>query len=304
MIRSFFSVLFVLVILFINTSCDFKRAELGSEKNPVKLFFVPSVEAKTLADKSKEIKRLLESLTPYKYIVKIPESYIAVVEAFGSNRVDVAAMNTFGYLLAHDKFGAQAKLTVLRFGRPHYRSAFYVRADSSIKTLNDANDKVIAYVDPASTSGYLLPLKEFNTAKVKPKNHVFAMSHDAVISMLYQGRVEIGAAYYSPPEEGDIQDARRLVRTQYPDVEEKINILKLTEPIPNEPIVFRKAMPENMKNEIVAALIKLTTMEAGKDALKQMFAITNFKKSSDLEYEPIRKMLKALGQSAEKLMSK
>jgi phosphonate transport system substrate-binding protein len=35
----------------------------------------------------------------------------------------------------------------------------------------------------------------------------------------YQVQVDAGATFYWPPEDGAMKDARRLVKTQYPDVE-------------------------------------------------------------------------------------
>ncbi len=292
----------LLLVLVLMTSCTFEKKELGTEDNPVKLFFVPSVEAKTLADKSKVVKRLLEELTPYKFEVRIPESYIAVVEAFGAKRVDIAALNTFGYILAHEKFKAEALLTVVRYGSSTYRSTILARSDGKIKKLEDLVGKTIAYVDPASTSGYLLPLKELREKKIETGKHVFAMTHDAVVSMIYKGRVDAGAAFYSPPAAGEIQDARRLVKTQYPDVEEKIKILHLTSDIPNEPVVFRKDMPEKMKKDIVEAFMKLIEMPEGKDAVSKLFGITELKKSTDADYDSVRTMIKTLGTSAANLI--
>ena len=77
-------------------SCTKNKAELGTAENPIKLHFVPSVDAKVIEDNSKKFKEYLEKATPYKYEVTIPQSFIAVVESFGTKRADVAAINTFG----------------------------------------------------------------------------------------------------------------------------------------------------------------------------------------------------------------
>src|SRR5690606_32448779 len=115
--------------------------------NPVKLFFVPSVESETIKNSSAEIKRLLEAETPYKYEIRVPASYVAVVEAFGAKRVDIAALNTFGYVLARERFGAEALVTVIRHGRSTYRSAFYARANGKVQSLADIEGQPIAFVD-------------------------------------------------------------------------------------------------------------------------------------------------------------
>ena len=294
-------------VALLATACTKKTAELGSEENPVKLHFVPSVDAKVIEDNSKAFKTYLEKTTPYKYEISSPQSYVAVVEAFGTKRADVAAFNTFGYILAHEKYGAEARLTVMRHGLATYQSQFIVKAGSPIKSLEDLNGKKIAFVEPASTSGYLLPLKTLNEKGIKPKETVFAGKHDNVVSMVYQGQVDAGATFYSPPfknEKGEeeMEDARRLVLTQYPDVKEKVVILSLSEPITNDPVVFRKEMPEEMKTKITDAIISFLTTPEGKEAFKAIYGITEVKKATDADYDAARAMLKSTGANAEELL--
>ena len=210
--------------------CIKKTAELGTQDNPIKLHFVPSVDAKVIEDNSVKFKEFLEKNTPYKYEVTIPQSFIAVVEAFGTKRADVAAINTFGYVLAHEKYGAEARLTVLRHGESTYQSQFIAKADGKVKKIEDLAGKKIAFVEPSSTSGYLLPLKTLKDKGIEPKETVFAGKHDNVVSMVYQGQVDAGATFYSPPSKDEkgaekMEDARRLVLTQYPDVEKKVVII-------------------------------------------------------------------------------
>ena len=286
------------------TGCTFHRAPLGSAKNPIKLFFVPSVDSKLISDKSRVIKKMLEKLTPYKYHVAIPASYIAVIEAFGTKRADVASLNTFGYILANEKYGVQARLTVIRYGLSTYNGAFFARADGPVKKLSDITGKKFAFVDPASTSGYLLPEKLFKQDHIKPAETVFAESHNNVISMVYQRQVDAGVAFYSPPEKGQIEDARRLVLKQYPDVAKKIKIIGYTDSIPNDPIVFRKGLPEKMKEQITNAFLEIVKDPKGRNALQSMYGVTAFKKCTDADYDNVRQMLKNLGQSAENLMKK
>lgn len=286
-------------------SCTFKKAELGQAGNPIKLFFTPSVDAKVMDASTKEIKKFLETNTPYKFEISVPQSYIAVVEAFGSKRADIAIMNTFGYILAHNKYGAEAKLTIVRHGQSTYQSQIIVRSkDKDIKDIKDLEGKKIAFVDPASMSGYILPLKMLRDSGVKTGETVFAQKHDSVVSMIYQERVDAGATFYSPKADGSIQDARRLVKTQYPDVEEKIKILKLTDEIPNDPLTFRKEMTEEMKTKVVDALVAYIHTEEGKKSLGDLYMITDFKKASDADYDGVQKMIKDLNIDVSSLMKK
>lgn len=283
------------------SACTHDRGELGSASNPVKFFFVPSVDAAVVESTAGAAQKYLEANTPYKYRIIIPNSYIAVVEAFGTARADVASLNTYGYMLAHDKYGAEAKLTLIRYGESTYKAEILVRNGGPIHRLEDLNGKRFAFVDPASVSGYMLPLKMFHERKVKPKQTVFAMTHDNVVSMVYQGQVDGGAAFYSPPEKGIMQDARRLIKTQHPDVEEKVRILELSSPIPNDPIIFRKDLPEEMKTKIVNAMMKFASTEQGKKAMEQWSSVNGMIPASDKDYDQVREMMKTLGKSVETL---
>lgn len=291
-------------ILLVASGCTVDPGPLGTAKNPIKLFFVPSVDVKAIEDNSEIIRQYLEAHTPYKYKVAIPTSFIAAVEALGTKRADIVAMNTYGYILAHERYGAEAKLTVIRHGLSTYQGQIVVKANSGIKTLEDLAGKKVAFVDPASTSGYLLPLKILNDKKIKPKDTVFAMRHDNVVSMVYQGQVDAGATFYVPPSKEGIEDARRLVKTQYPDVEEKVKILTLTESIPNDPIVFRKDLPNEIKDKVVNALVTYVRSEKGQIAFNKLYGVNDLKAASDQDYESVRKTLKALGKSAAEMVVK
>lgn len=291
-------------VLVLNSACTRKEQPLGSAENPVKLFFVPSVDAKVLSEKGDVVKKYLEAETGLKFSISVPTSFVAVVESFGTSRADIAAINTFGYLLANEKYGAQALITLIRFGSDTYQAQIIAKTDSKITGLKDLAGKKFAFVDPASTSGYLLPAKMFKDQGIELKETVFANKHDNVVTMVYQGQVDAGATFYTPPEQGKIQDARRLVLTQYPDVESKVKIVQLTESIPNDPIIFRKDLPEEVKTKVVDAFLKFATTPEGKDALHAMYGANELIRSTDAKYDGVREMLRALGKSVNDMMKK
>jgi len=294
----------VLAVSFLGLTGCIKKAELGTAQNPVKIFFIPSVDAKIIETNSQELKIYLEANTPYKYEVIIPQSYIAVVEAFGTKRADVAVLNTFSYILAHDKYAAEAKLTGLRHGTDTYQSQIIAHVDSKISKAADLAGKKVAFVDAASASGYLLAMKKFNDLSVTPSETVFAGKHDNVVSMVYNKQVDGGATFYSPKDDDGIQDARRLVRTQYPDIEQKVKIVELSDAIPNDAITFRKDLSEDMKNTVVEAFLKYVSTEEGRKAFKKIYGFDGVKKASDADYDSVRKVLTALGKKADELVKK
>ncbi len=288
--------------LIFMVGCSKNSAPLGSADNPVKFFFVPSIDAQRLADKGHLVEKYLNANTPYVYKIGVPSSYIAVVESFGTKRADIATLNPFTYILANEKYGAHAVITPIRAGSETYSGQIVVRADSGIKTIKDLQGKKFAFVDPVSTSGFLLPGKLIKDANVTLGETVFAQRHDNVISMVYQKQVDAGATFYSPPEDGKIQDARRLVVTQYPDIEKKVVVLTLTDSIPNDPIVVRKDLPVEIRDTTVKALLAYMQTEEGKAVFYDLYGMTGMVASSDARYDAIRNVLTAMGKSAAELV--
>ncbi len=271
---------------------SFAEDKLGTRDNPVKIFFTPSVDANTIATNSTSFLKFMEKETGYYFKSGIPSNYVAVVEAFGSNRADVAVMNSFGYLMANAKFGAEAKLKALRHGKDYYAGAIYVSEKSGIKSIKDLAGKKFAFTDSSSTSGYLYPLKIFKDEKVKLGNTMFAIKHDNVITTIYMGQVDAGADFYSEPVDGQIQDARDRVKTQFPDVEEKIKVLAITNKIPNDPFVFRKDIPADIEEKIVKALYKYIASPEGKAVFKSIYAIDGVVPTQNSDYDSLREVIK------------
>lgn len=282
----------LLLLLIIISGCSGTSAPLGSKKNPVKIYFTPSVDSGTITTNSEHFLKFLEKETGYFFKSGIPTSYVAVVEAFGSKRADVAVMNSFGYLMANEKYGAEAKLTVIRHGETFYRGEIIAHVDSGINKVSDINGKRFAFTDPSSTSGYLFPSKILKENNVVPSNTVFAVKHDNVVTMVYQKQVDAGAAFYSPPsEDGKIRDARERVMTQFPDIEKKVKIIELTEKIANDPFVFRKDLPPELSEKLVNAFLKYISTDEGKMIFRNIYSVDGLVRSTDKDYDGLRQMI-------------
>lgn len=296
-----FAVLFISGLLI--SSCV-NKAEIGSRGNPIRLYFTPSVDADTITTNSNKFVKFLEKETGYYFRTGIPTNYVAVVEAFGSGRADIGVMNSFGYLMANDRYNAQAKLRVIRHGQDFYQGQIIVRADSGIESIADLQGVNFAFTDASSTSGYMFPLKILRENNVQLGNTVFAYKHDNVVTMVYQGQVQAGATYHSPPdEEGNIRDARTRVYTQFPDVEEKVKILKITEPIPNDPFVFRDGLPEDVTQTIIAAIKKYVDTEEGRDVFRNIYSVEGIVDATDEDYNTLREMIDAIGIDTNRLLA-
>ena len=306
-LKYFLYLLPIILFIFISSSRELNEGALGTRYNPIRMYFTPSTDADRITTNAKELVDFLEKETGYYYTTAVPASYVAIVEAFGTGKADIAGMNTFSYLMANEKYGVQAKLRVVRDGnQTSYKGQFITRFDSGIHSLADIQGKRIAYVDPSSTSGNILPKAMLDSMGIKPSESVFAMKHDNVVIMVYQRQVDVGATYYAPPKKGtgEIMDARMRVLQQFPDVAKKVKIIGFTEDIPNDPWVFRKDMDKKMEDKIIKAILKFVSTDEGKKAMFEIADIEGLIPTKDKDYDKLRNMLKAQGISFEKLVKK
>jgi phosphonate transport system substrate-binding protein len=304
-IKYFIYLLPVLIFSIIISLRQINEGALGTYSNPIRIYFTPSVDANRISFNAVSLTDFLHKETGYYYITAVPASFIAVVEAFGTGKVEVAAINTFSYLMAHAKYGAEARLRIVREGnQTTYKGQFITRFDSGINNIEDINGKSMAYVDPSSTSGYILPKALLDQKGIKPSESVFAMRHDNVVMMVYQGQAKAGATYYAPPnaKTGEIMDARMRVAKQFPDIAQKVKIIGFTQDIPNDPWVFRKDMSEVMKEKITNALIKYVNTPEGLKALFEIYDITGLIPTRDSDYDALRKLLEKENINFEDLM--
>jgi phosphonate transport system substrate-binding protein len=297
----FIKILLLLVILSL-LGCG-EEAELGTKRNPIKMYFVPSMEAGKIVTSGQEVADYITQKTGYQFKVAVPTSYASVIEALGTDETDIAWLATFAYILANEKFGAEVALTTVRNGLEKYRGQFLAKAGSGIEKLEDIEGKVIAYTDAASTSGYLYPSAILSQKGIEPKDMMFAGGHPQAILAVYQGTADVGCTFWSPPgEDGSIKDARRAVIDTYPDVVEKVKIIGYTDWIPNDTVTFRKDFPAEMREEIVQCLLDYAASEEGHETLLTLLDIDNFVRADDSDYDIVRETLNIIGKDAAELI--
>jgi phosphonate transport system substrate-binding protein len=230
--------------------------------------FVPSGEARTILESGNKIAHLLEVATGYKFESFVATSYAGVIEAMGARRADIAWLNTFSYVVAHEKYGVEVRLVTVRFGAPYYKAQIIAQSGSAINSLADLKGKRFAYVDANSTSGYLFPRVGLKKAGHDPDKFfgqtIFAGSHNNVVLAVYQGRVDAGAVY---------EDARGTVQKTLPDVMQKVRVVWKSDPIPNDTVSFRGDLPADVKDRVTKALLRFSQQPAGLDALKTLYEI-------------------------------
>ena len=204
--------------------------------------------------------------------VRRAESAAEAIDTAGTASVDAALLPVFEYLLLRQEHGVEARLQVLRDGGARsYHGVLLVREGAGIDELADLAGKKVAYVDPASTTGFLLPARHLAAAGVAVEP-VFTGSHDASLAELAAGRVDAAATYEDAPPPG-------LTR------------LAGTGEVPNEPVFFDPRVPAATRDRVIAALVDLAATPEGRALLAETGGITGFAPVADGDYQPVRDLL-------------
>jgi phosphonate transport system substrate-binding protein len=224
--------------------------------------------------------------------VTVASDYAAVIEALRNRTADLAFVHPGGYVLASREAKAVIVARNLWHGKSSFTSRIYVRKNSGVAALEDLRGKTIAFIDPASSSGYIYPmvlLIERGLVKNRdPKTFfrevVFAGSHDAGMRALLNGHVDALASF-------------DMAREQYltdPAERERIVYVAETPPIPEAGIAARGGLDPAVFAKVRAALLQIRA-PAHAALLKRLYEIDGFAPADDRDYDPVRAAIELLG---------
>lgn len=281
---------------------------LGTPENPIIMGLAPSATTQELQTGGEAIAAKLSEMTGYTIKVTVPTSYGALVEAMGAGNAHIGWLPPFAYVVAHAKGYADVGLVVVRFGSDHYGAQFIANAARGFtayydpvtgKNTADAktalaqfDGKKPCWTDPLSSSGYVIPLGVLKNNGINVKAGAWVQGHPTVVKSIYlspNGEIcDFGATYI---------DARTAVTKDFPDVNEKVVIIWVTDPvIPNDNVSFATSVPQEVREKISQALLDLAKTEEGKTLLKNGgYDIEDLKVVDDTFYDEFRVYLEASG---------
>ena len=214
-----------------------------------------TVPVETTQDATKKMEPLVNYLSErlgVKVNFRNGADYAAVTIAMQSKEVDVAWYGPASYLDARDQAGAEAiiKENSLTAGDGYF-SVIIASLNSGIESLEDAQGRDFAFVDPSSTSGFRVPMYTFcNKLDIDPntyfKRTFFAGTHENVILGVSNGSLDIGATY-------DLGIVNAVNKGQVSN--DDFKIIFTSDKIPASPIAVRGDLPESLKTEIQKALL-------------------------------------------------
>lgn len=256
------------------------------------LVLTPSQKPTDLLATGEEFAKVLGRLTGIPVRVTVASDYAAVIEALRNRTADLAFVHPVGYVLASREAKAVIVVRNLWHGKSSFTARIYVRRDSGLKSLDDLRGKTMAFIDPASSSGYTYPmvlLIERGLVKNRdPKTFfrevVFAGSHDAGMRALLNGHVDALASF-------------DMAREQYltdPAERERIVFVAESPAIPEAGIAARAGLDPATFAKVREALLQIRG-PAHAALLKRLYEIDGFAPAEDRDYDPVRAAVELLG---------
>src|SRR5205823_6315955 len=205
----------ILLGLLIAIACLTPASALAQ---PLHLVLTPSQKPTDLLAAGDEFGQALAKLYGAPVRVTVASDYAAVIEALRNRTADLAFVHPIGYVLASREAKARIVARNLWHGKSSFTSRIYVRKDLGIKTVDALRGKSIAFVDPASSSGYVYPmvlliqrgLVKNRDPKTFFKEVVFSGAHDASMRALLNGHVDAIASFDLAREQYLRSEERRV----------------------------------------------------------------------------------------------
>jgi phosphonate transport system substrate-binding protein len=323
-------------------------SDVGTPEHPIKVLFVPSVDANIIVTGGEVMADALNEATGLTFEVTVPTSYAATIEEMCASPADTMAfIPGLGYAIASQLCGVDVAFKAIRFGYPVYWAEYIVARDSEFQTLADLEGATWGYGDQGSTSGYMVPTVELAEAGITPGEQVQTGGHNQTVTAVYNGEVDFGTVFYSVPlspegapvftydeylgggitsldqyeipaesiencapnEDGSrllcdgyrVLDARANVRTEAPDVMQKVRILAVSGAIPNDTLAFGPEFPAEVRAQIEAALVAFAETESWESSIgsADFYGWSGIAPATDAEYDVVRAMVEATGYQIE-----
>lgn len=196
-----------------------------------------------------------------------PADYDGVIQGLLGGSIDLAWLGASGYAKTYltDPEAVDVVLVKTNLdGSFSYHSIGFARKDSGITSLADMKGKKFGFGDPNSTSGYLIPSIEIpqqTGASMESGAYfgevVFTGGHEQTIVAVKNGDVDGGVTWADG--QGEWIDGynsgalRKAVDAGLVDMNDLVEIWR-SKPIPEGPVVLRRALPADVKEKVTQLL--------------------------------------------------
>jgi phosphonate transport system substrate-binding protein len=217
--------------------------------------------------------------------------YGNIIERFTTERMDGAFLGSFTYVLSHHQLKVEPLARPVNpDGTSTYRGYIFVRQDSGIRRVGDMRGKRFAFVDRATTAGYLFPLAYFKSGGISDPwrslgQSFFAGSHDAAILAVLNRDADIGAAKNTVYDQLAGENQR---------IKQELVVLAASDAVPQNCLAVRKDLDPALKAALKRILLDMERDPEGVEVLRQ-FGARGFVETTDKDYLPVYSLADRVG---------
>lgn len=236
-------------------------------------------------------------------------NYTALIEAMANGHIHGSSFGPFSYLVAQERANGEAfAIPVNEEGGTiediYYTAQMITLDEHGIDTLEDIEDRTLAYADPASTSGHLFPkamlINELGLTMDNvdefPSNVVFSGSHEASLYSVLNGDVEVAGVCSSCIE-------RVFDRVDDHENFGQLKIFHESDPIPGGPYVIQGDLPQSFKDAVQQAFLDMDKDPQGQLFLEENGYLGGYFEVDSSVYKVVEDTANALGMSPEDLLN-
>ena len=170
------------------------------------------------------------------------------LEAMRAGHLEILLVTPMSYHFANELAEIEPLVTWSAEGRPTYKSVFVTRADSDIESVEDLAGRTFAFVDPASSSGFMYPMAHLVTElgidpdqAINPgyffSNVIFSGQHPNSIMGLLMGDFEAATVAY--------QILEMMAESGAVDLDD-LRVIGYTQEIPQPMFIIRGDLPADL----------------------------------------------------------
>jgi phosphonate transport system substrate-binding protein len=254
-----------------------------AQQKEILIGLIPEMNVFKQRERFKPLADYLTKKTGVKVNLTILSRYGNIIDRFVSEKMDGAFFGSFTGALAIEKLGVIPLVRPMNLdGSTQYWGYLFVRKDSGIKNVGDMKGKKMAFVEKATTAGYVFPVAYFREHGVKDidkffSDYFFTGSHDAAIYAVLDKKADVGAAKHS---------IYYRVRMADPRVDKELVILAESAKVPSNGLCVRKGLDKNLQEKLKVALLNIDKDPDGKVVL-QKFGGIKFIETTVADYEPV-----------------
>jgi len=262
-------------------------AALGAGKPTVFVGVVSRYNPTMIYQGYQPIMDYLTSVTPYRFELRLGNSYAQTVEDLVAGRVAAAFLGSLIYLDAHSRYAVVPVLKPLNeHGQPFFRTVVITRDDSPVAALSDLRGRSLALPSLESFSAAWLTHFALGRVGLRPEDLKLVRSFDhhyTVVFQVLRGAFDAGVV-------------RERVATEY--LSKGIRIIARSDPLPASPIVVRHDHDPAITSALRDALLALDpSSPAGRATVAKWDPefTHGFVAARDEDYQPLRALLARAG---------